>query len=144
MARKAMRWLVALVSFGVAVPAFAQDITFSAAVDKTMVKVGEPIILTVTLSGDIAGIELPAFQFPDGFSVGSRSQSTNFSLRAGAMERSVSLSYALIPQQEGVFELGPFHLEHHGETVPTEPIEITVEKSTGPPPAPSGTRRFLL
>jgi len=137
-------WLSMFSSVAIATGVFAQDITFSAKVDKTSVKVGELITLTMTLSGDISGIELPALQFPDGFSVASRSQSTNFSLRAGAVERAVGLSYALIPQQDGTFQLGPFYLEHGGQTIPTEPIEITVEKTDKPPESPSETRRFLL
>jgi hypothetical protein len=118
---------------GWSVSAAAGDLTFSAQVDKTSVKVGEPIQLTITLSGDIAGVELPAFEFPEGFAVAARSQSTNFSIRGGAAERSVSLIYILLPQQGGTFQLGPFYIEHNGTTLPTQPIDITVEKPAVPP-----------
>lgn len=132
------------VAVGLAALAAAEELTFSAKVDKTSVKIGEPIQLTITLSGDVAGIELPAFQFPDGFSVEARSQSTNFTLRSGATERSVSLAYVLIPQQGGTFQLGPFYIEHNGTTVPTEPITITVEKPALPPTLKSDGARFTL
>ena len=81
---------VGLLVLGMATAAWAQDLVFSAKVDKTTVNVGDPINLTVTLSGDLSGVRLPAPTFPDGFAVLARSQSTNFSIRAGAMERSTS------------------------------------------------------
>ena len=128
-----MRWLVWTVMFSVAALASAQELTFSAKVDKTTVDLGDPVTLTLTLSGDIAGIELPQIQLPEGWTVAARSQSTNFSLRAGAAERSMSLAYVLIPQQAGTFQLGPFKISRHKEKFQTEPIEITVKKPALPP-----------
>ena len=122
----------------------AQDLTFSAKVDKTTVNVGDPINLTIALSGDLAGIEVPAFQFPDGFTVVARSQSTNVSFRAGAMERSMSPTYVLAPQQAGAFQLGPFQLERQKTVFKTAPIRITVNKSALPPKLPSQHERFTL
>ena len=136
--------MVLLAALWLTAPAFAQDVTFSVKVDKTTVKVGDPVTMTITLGGDISGIELPAFQFPEEFSVAARSQSTNFSLRAGAAERSISLSYVLVPQREGSFQLGPFHLEHHGKTDSTEPITLTVEKPALSPQPDRPVERFTL
>jgi hypothetical protein len=121
----------------------AQDLTFSAAVDKTSVAAGDPIHLTLTLSGDIAGSKLPPLQFPKEFAVIARSQSTNFSLRSGAMEQSLSITCVLVPQRSGTFQLGPFTLQHRKQQFQTESIEITVEKSSTPPPQPQG-KRFIL
>ena len=143
--RKVVRWTVWLVTFGFTALAFAQDLTFSAKVDKTTVDLGDPISLTITLSGDLSGVALPAPQLPEGFVVAGRSQSTNFSIRAGAMERSVSLLYVLIPQRAGTFQLGPFRIEHQHRRVTTDPIEITVKKPALPPSlkTPQG-ERFTL
>ena len=145
MARRLIRWAVWILGFGVAAFAFAQDLTFSAKVDKTTVDLGDPISLTITLSGDLSGIQLPALQLPEGFVVAGRSQSTNFSIRAGAMERSMSLLYVLIPQRAGTFQLGPFRIEHQHRNVQTDPIEITVKKPALPPSlkTPQG-ERFTL
>ena len=133
-----------LLAFGVAALAWAQDLTFSATVDKTTVALGDSLKLTVTLSGDVSDVKLPPLQFPEGFSIAARSQSTNFSLHAGAMERSLSLVYVLISQRIGTFQLGPFKLEHHRKEFQTEPIEIIVKPSAGPPqPEPHG-ERFIL
>ena len=122
-----------LLMWGAATVGWAQDLVFSARVDKTSVDVGSPISLTLTLSGDLVGVELPQVEFPDGWSVAARSQATNFSVRAGATERSVSLVYVIVPQQAGTFRLGPFAVTHHKKSLQTEPIEIIVKKSVLPP-----------
>ena len=130
--------------FTLAAVAWAQDLTFSAKADKTKINVGDPINLTITLNGDITGITLPAFQFPEAFVVAARSQASEFSFRAGKMERSVSLTYVLIPQQAGTFQLGPFQLARPDKTVSTEPIAITVEKPALPPHLRPQGGRFTL
>ena len=150
------RWIAALVTVGIAVLAWfpsagcaaaagAEDLSLSVKVDKTTVNLGDPVTLTLTLGGDIAGVDLSRVEFPEEFVVGARSQSTNFSIRAGSMERSISLVYVLIPQKAGTFHLGPFTIEHQKKELKTEPIEITVKKPAVPPPSlqPQG-ERFTL
>ncbi len=122
----------------------AQDFTFSAKADKTSVKVGDPIALTITLGGDLTGIKSPAFEFPKEFVVAARSQETSFSMRGRAVERSVSLHYVLMPQQAGSYQLGPFTIEQNGKPIKTEPIAITVEKSALPPYFQPQGERFTL
>ena len=131
-------------SFAVAFSAWAQDLTFSARVDKTSVNIGDPVTLTIILGGDLSGIQIPAFQFPEEFAVLARIQSTSFSVRAGAMERSTSLNFVLVPQHAGTFRLGPFQIQHHKKALQTEPIEITVNKPAIPPQLQSHGERFTL
>lgn len=139
-----MRWLVWLMAFGLAVLAWAQDLTFSAKVDKTSVEIGDPINLTLTFNGDVSGVELPPPQFPEECVVAGRSQSTNFSIRAGAMERSTSLTFILIPQRAGTFQLGPFLIRRRKDEFKTEPIEVTVKKSVLPPQSQPQAERFTI
>jgi uncharacterized protein (DUF58 family) len=128
----------------VAATAVAEDVSLTAKVDKTTVKVGDPLAVTITLSGGAAGTELPAPEFPEGFAVMQRSQAANFSIQGGAIERSTSLTYVLVPQQAGTFKLGPFRVKHGGREVATEPLEVTVEPSRQPPlEAPKGGRITL-
>ncbi len=143
------RWTAALVTllfatYGIAATVWAGDLNFSAQVDKTTVNIGEPVNFVVTLKGDLSGVQLPAFAFPEGFVIAARSQSTSFSIRAGAAERATSLSFVLVPQQAGTFQLGPFQLEHEKNTLQTEPIEMTVKKPAVPPHLPPEGRRFTL
>ena len=137
-------WTLAGGLIALAAPAAAQDLTFSAKVDKTTVAAGEPITLTITLSGDLEGLKLPTPTFPQEFAVAGQSQSTNFSMQAGVVERSMSLSFVLIPQKAGTFKLGPFTVEHHKKEFQTVPIEITVKKSALPPKLQPQGERFTL
>ena len=143
-AHRLIRWVLWLVTFGIAALAWAGDLSFSAKVDKTSVELGQPINLTIILSGDLTGVELPPLEFPEGFSIAARSQSTNFSIRSGAMERSMSLIYVLVPQRLGTFQLGPFRLQHGQQELKTEPIDITVKKAPVPSPSQPQGERFIL
>lgn len=134
MSRRRSRWLVggglcAAFLLGMGVFAHAQDVAFSASVDKTTVILGNPIQLTLTLTGDIAGAQLPPLELPEGFAVVGRSQSTNFSIHDGSVEQSVSLVYVLIPQITGTFDLGPFTVSHGRQQLKTSSISITVKKA---------------
>ena len=129
-----------------AASAFAEDLTFSAQVDKTTVNVNEPITLTLTLAGNLDGVDLSALKLPEGFIVAAQSQSTNFSIRSGATERSTNLVYVLVPQQAGTFQMGPFTIRQQKKEFQTQAIEITVKTSPLPPPSrlrPQGERYTL-
>ena len=148
MAAKLVRWLVIGLAFlGLLAPALAaRDLTFSAKVDKTTVDAGEPVTLTLILAGDLEGAKLSELQLPEGFVVAAQSQSTNFSIRAGATERSTNLVYVLVPQQPGTFQLGPFTITQQKKEFQTQAIELTVKKPVLPPPAkhrPQGERYLL-
>lgn len=116
-----------------AATAWAQDISLSAKVDKTATEVRRPVTLTITVSGDLTGLSVLPPVLPEGIVVAGRSQATNFALRAGMMEQSMTMTYVLIPQQLGTFQLGPFAFRHRGRLYQTEPIELTVKKSVLPP-----------
>lgn len=138
------RWLLAFLLWGAASAGWTQDVAFSSTVDKTAVQVGDPITLTITLSGDASGVELPPPEFPEGFVVTGQSHTTNVSFRSGVAERVVSLVYVLVPQQPGTFKVGPFRFTRRGQEVSTEPIEITVTKRPSPPTLKPQGGRFLL
>lgn len=126
-----------------AVPALAQDIAVSATVDRTHVPVGSPLTLTLTIRGDGNNVELQPVTVPEAFTIAARSQSTSFSLRAGAAERSTSVSYVLIPRRMGTFTLGPFTIRHEGNSYATETVEVTVAEGKRPRPDFQGPRYLL-
>ena len=131
-----------IVSFSTA--ALAQDFTFSLAVDKTVVEVGQSIELTLTMQGDIAGIELPAFEFPEAFSIAARRKQTSLSFRGAQSQHSLSLIYVLVAQEAGTYQLGPFVVAHRGTNAATEPIEITVEQPALPPDIAAPRSEFTI
>lgn len=129
-----------------ATAAAAQDVQINAQVDKTAVEVGQPVTLTITLSGELSGVQLPPPQFPEGLAVAARSQSTSIAVRAGVQERSTGLVYVLVPQQAGTFTLGPFSVTHGKQTLEAPSITLTASKSALPPSLrrqPNGPRYSL-
>ena len=142
--RKTLRFLAWVAVFGVATLAWAGELSVSAKADKTSVAVGEPITLTLTMSGDVTGAKLRQPEWPEGFAVAAQSQQTNFSFNAGVMERSLGLVYVLVPQKAGTFKLGPFTVVHEKKELQTEPIEVTVEKPATPPHFQPQGERFTL
>ena len=122
----------------------AQELTVAAQVDHTTVEVGTPVRFSLTLTGDLTGVEPSDVRFPESWVIAAQSQATNFSLRAGVAERATSLHYVLIPRQAGTFQLGPFTVTQRGNTYSAEPITVTVEQSKRPPVPPSSGERFLL
>lgn len=110
-----------------------KDVKISAGVDRTTVEVGSQLTLTLTIEGELSNAELTPFELPKPLVVVAQSRSTNLSVQAGAMKRSVSLVYVLAAQQPGTCQLGPFQLTYRGTQVRTEPIEIVIRKPVLPP-----------
>lgn len=134
----------AVVAAAVAAADAAGEFSFSAKIDKTSVEANTPLTLVLTLSGDITGVELPKIELPDGFAVGATSQATNFTMHQGVTQRSIGLTYVIVPQREGTFQLGPFVVRRGKDEYRSEPIDVTVTKAAPSiQPAPEG-ERFLL
>ena len=105
----------------------------SATVDRTTVDLGSQLTLTITLDGDVANVSLKPFEFPKALQVVAQSRSSNLSMGAGEVKRSVSLIYVLVPQEAGTFRLGPFQVVHQGKPVVTDSLDIVVKKPLLPP-----------
>lgn len=133
--RPARAALLAAVAILVTAAAPAEELQFTATVDKTQVTLGQPLTLTLMVSGNLGEIDPPMLQLPEGFAVAASSQSTSFAIRAGVAERTVALTYVLVPRQPGTFTLGPFQVQRDGDGDPlrTEPITVTVIKPAVPP-----------
>ncbi|MBI3996694.1 MAG: BatD family protein [Candidatus Omnitrophica bacterium] len=126
--------------------AWAGDLSISAQVDRTTVDIGSPVTLTITLKGDLSGVQLPPPELPEGFIIVARNQSTNFSMHAGVTERSTGLAFVLVPQRAGTFKLGPFKVRQQKQELETSTIDITVKKPALPPTIrrqPQGERYTL-
>ena len=115
----------------------------SVQVDRTTVNVGEPLALTITVEGTIQQVELKPVEFPNAFRVIAQSRSTHLSMESGQVKRSISLVYALLALEPGHFTLGPFEAQRRGQSLLSDPLEITVNKPTLPPTL-SPSERFML
>lgn len=137
-----MKGLVAAVMLAL-VGATAGELKFTAMVDRTTVAIGEPLQLTVQVTGTNLG-RVPQPQLPelDGFeNIGSsRSQSTSISIVNGRMtqEQTISFIYTLIPKKTGELVIGSCRLNYQGVEYSTAPITIEVTQRSGrsPPPQP--------
>ena len=144
MARKLAQGCLAAAAILVGVAgAAAQEVSCSAHVDKTTAPVGSPITLTLSVTGDVEQAELKPVTVPDAFAVMAQSRSTNFSINAGAVERSTSISYVLVPRRIGTFQLGPFTVRHQGKSYETQPVEVTVIAPEQRRAKPEGPRYLL-
>lgn len=123
--------------------AWAQDVRVTAQVDHASVKVGQPVTLTVTLEGDLEQLELRPIKLPPELPAIAESRASNFSMQAGTLQRAMILSYTLLPQQPGTYQVGPFEVIHRGQKILTDPVAITVKRQVLPPGRWSATRYTL-
>lgn len=109
------------------------DLKFSAHVDRTEMEAGTQFTLTLSLEGQFQGAELQPIELPKGFVALAQSQASNVSVRAGLITKTLTLSYVLVAQEPGTFQLGPFQVRQNGQPVLTDPIAVTVKKPVLPP-----------
>lgn len=123
-------------------------LNFVASVSSTEVRIGDPLLLTLSVEGENIG-PVPAPQLPDlpGFDIGgtSSSQSTSIQIAGGKTVRRqlINFIHTLYPRAAGETVIGPCRLEFGGETYETEPIAVRVIQAgqstppkTGAPPLP--------
>ena len=117
-----------------AVPIFlsAQNITFTAAVDKSTVAQDEQFTLELTLNGGgISGGGVPKLPDMSKFMILSGpNQSSSVQIINGSMSSSVTYSYVIQPREPGKFTLGSATIEKGGKEYSSQPIEITVVKGS--------------
>jgi len=121
----------------------AADLSLDVAVNRSQVYLGESVILTVKVDGDMnpPAPDLSAIKGCSVESLGSRSQSiTSMTLVNGRLRRTgfhgCIFIYALTPTAEGRFRAGPVVLEAKGKTVRAEgpTIEVVGPVRVVPPP----------
>lgn len=127
-------WSLILVSWSLLTSlSTAQDITFSASVDKNYLAMGEHLEITFTLNGSTGGKNFRAPNFGDFLVLAGPSTSTSMQFINGVMSSSVSYSYVLQPRSEGKFTIGAASIEVGGKQLQTQPITIEVTKGTQKP-----------
>jgi len=111
----------------------SQEVNLTATVDRNVVSINEPIVLTVTVSGNIAKVPKPELPNLDNFDIYSQGTSRNISFINGKVSSSISYNYSLIPQKIGKFTIGGSKIRLKGKTFASEPIEIEVTKESQQP-----------
>ena len=122
----------------------AEELSFSAAVDRQQLSLGDQLTLTVSVAGKGMGsISQPEAPPLDGFEVVGTNSSTSSQIQFinGRMSSSKTIDfiYYLQPTRVGELKIGSFKLKVKGKTYRTDPIAVQVTKPVGggvPQPTP--------
>lgn len=114
----------------------AQSVSVQAALSHTHAGVGEPVQLTVSVTG-ARQAEIPDNFALDGLPVVQRSQSTQVNIINFQMTATVNYTFVLLPQREGTFTIPPLAIRVGSDVYPTEPLtlEVSGSGSLNPPGA---------
>ncbi len=125
-----------------AVPAARAAIVCEARVNRTAVPAGGELVLTVTAEGDV-GWSVD-FKLPDlpGVRIYTGGTNQSMSMVNGQTRSSVSRTWYLRVEQEGILNIGPVLVQAKGESCSTAPlrVNVTAPQADAPPPADTGNR----
>jgi hypothetical protein len=108
----------------------AQDVSFSASLNKNRVTMGETfqVIYTLnTMGSGFKGPDLSAFNIHSG-----PSQSTNVQFINGAMSQNMTVYYVVSPKQEGKFTIAPATIVANGKRYQSQSLSVEVLKGSAP------------
>jgi hypothetical protein len=134
-----MRNLALLLFFSLlAAPLPAQEITFTATLDRQSVAVGEHARLTITLSNSRENFSSP--QLGGLMVVSGPFESSNFSYINGRMSSTVTRTWVITGMQPGNYTIGPASLRVGNAVIQTDPLTLEVTKGSAKPPDPAVAR----
>jgi hypothetical protein len=114
--------VLALVACILCAPALvgAEELKFSASVDRTAVEAGESLTLNLSVSAEgMSSVPVPKLPAMPDFQVVSSSQSSSFSWVNGKVSASKTFSYTLVPDRMGRLTIPPASLSYGGKTYQT-------------------------
>lgn len=114
----------------VAAPAAAQDVSFTASVDRNRVEMGDQIELTFALNGGNGGSNFRAPGLNDFLVLSGPNQSTNMQFINGSVSSSVTYGYVIQPRSVGKFTIGSATISYGGKQLQTQPVTIEVVKGS--------------
>jgi hypothetical protein len=123
-------------------PALAgDDVTVSAALDAAVVRVGNDVVLTVTVQGKFRRSVDPQLPPLEDFDVYDAGTSQNFSMINGRIQSSISYRYTLVPKKEGDYTIGSVRFVIQDKEYSTKPMPLEVVAASGAitPQAASGS-----
>lgn len=123
-----LRHIVLLVILAMTV--YAQDATFTASVDPSVVAAGEQFQVTFQFTGSGASnpSDLKAPDFGQFVVISGPNTSQSFQFVNGRSSIGITYTYVLYARQPGTFTIGPASLTYKGQTVSTQPVKVSVEK----------------
>ncbi|MFH1395579.1 MAG: BatD family protein [Candidatus Omnitrophota bacterium] len=131
-------FIAAILIMSITLSAFAQDVRFTASLEKNKVSVGNPVYLYLTLEGAQESGQ-PEVAAKDGLQIKYVGPSTKISVVNGSVSQSITYTYLIIPLKEGEFQFGPFLMEYKGREYPALPVVLSVYGKPQGVPGPSGS-----
>ncbi|MBL7963371.1 MAG: protein BatD [Flavobacteriales bacterium] len=126
-----MRHFLPFILLLTSLPLVAQQITFTATVDRNNIAVGEQVKLTITLTNGQGGFTHPNL---GGLEVlAGPMESSSMNIINGRMSTSVSRTFILTATRPGDYTIGPAETRVGNNVIQTDPIRIKAEKGSGAP-----------
>jgi|GEM_PF-4595363 hypothetical protein len=114
---------------------FAEEVSFTASVDKTSVALDETVTCSLTITGGDGSVNPQMPRFTNLVSI-SRMQSTRISFYNGQESASTGIILTLKPLAVGTATIGSANLDYKGKSYTTNQITINVTKATGTKKSP--------
>jgi len=120
------RFCIITVLLTLLMTASALGLSISSSVDKTEVELGDPITLSVSITGEGGSTPDPILPDLSDFEVYSSGKNTSISIINGRFSSTLELSYVLVPRKMGALTIGPILAKERKVTVSSDPIQIMV------------------
>lgn len=120
-------------------PAYAEEVSITASIDRNVIGLDEQAVLRIQISGSASNLPQPRLPDIPDFTFYSRGQSQNYSIINGQTSQSLTLNYAIAPKKTGKFTIPPVTLDYNGKTYQTSPIELEVTASAASAAAQAGS-----
>ena len=105
---------------------WGQDVRVEASISHQTAGVGEPIQVTISVTG-ARNAQIPGNFAVPGLPIVGRSQSTQINIVNFQMLTTVNYTFTMIPQQEGTFTIPSLAIEAGGQVVQTSPLTLEVQ-----------------
>ena len=105
--------------------------SFSAALDRDTLTLGETATLSLTFDGGGQSRTVPTPHVP-GLQIVQTGTSQSMSIVNGAMSSTQTVTFSVTAQREGEFTIPPLAAEVNGKTVSSAPLKLTVVKASAP------------
>jgi hypothetical protein len=106
----------------------ALGLSISSSVDKNQVALGDPITLSVLISGEGGSTPDPVMPDLSDFDVYSSGKNTSITFENGKFASTLEMSYVLVPKKIGSLTIGPVTVKQKNQTARSNPIQIEVTK----------------
>lgn len=138
------RWGLVLLTLVVTAAPAAADLEIGASLDRTRVAVGDQLVLTVSVDGEVRDVRAPEIPDLPGLEIYGGGQSQRFNFVNGRVSAQHSFTFYLRPQREGNFSLDGITIEVDGREKSVAPVEFEVvgrDRRAPAEPAPQPSDR---